>query len=299
MTDRAESADGLRPDDAFTLLADRTRVEIIRTLGDAAAPGIIETLSFSELRRQTGVSGSSRFNYHLDRLVGEFVERTDEGYRLSYPGVRVYQTIEAGTFTDSHRIDPFELDATCHICGAPQEAAYYDCMFRARCSACPAIFYKYFCPPNSLADRGRVAVLRTANQRIRCEIAAIARDVCPWCAGRMEGRVLAPDAEKSQGDNPAIEHRVLHVCDTCDGAIYTRLGDLLTTHPAVVAFFYDRGVDVAERRLWALPFAASDERTAVTDADPWRATVRVRCDGDCLRVRLDDDPSVVDTEGQG
>ncbi|MFB6195427.1 MAG: winged helix-turn-helix domain-containing protein [Haloplanus sp.] len=293
-----DDTDDLRPDDAFTLLADRTRIKIIRALGDASTPGVPETLTFSELRRRADISGSGRFNYHLKQLVGQFVEETDDGYRLSYPGVRVYQAMKAGTFTDCVRIDPFELDETCHVCGAPQEAGYLDSMFRVRCTDddCGAVFYKYFCPPSSLTERDREGVLRAANERIRREIASMARGVCPWCCGRMTARVLPTDAEMPLRDNPAIRHRVLHACETCDGALYTRLGGLLVTHPAVVSFFYDHGVDVTQRHLWTLPFASSDERTTVTGTDPWRATVQVSCDDDTLQVRLDDEPSVVDVE---
>ncbi len=293
-----EESESLRPDDVFTLLADRTRIEIIGALGDASTPGVTETLSFSELRRRAGVSGSGRFNYHLKQLVGQFVEETADGYRLSYPGVRVYQAMQAGTFTEQVRLDPFELDVTCHVCGAAQVAAYRDSMFRVRCrdDDCGAVFYKYFCPPRSLAERERDGVLRAVNERVQREIASMAKGVCPWCCGRIESRVLPPDAEMPQRENPAIEHRVLHACETCDGALYTRLGGLVVTHPAVVAFFYDHGVDVTRRHIWSLPFAASDERTTVTGTDPWRATVRVDCGDDRLQVRLDDEPSVVETQ---
>ncbi|WP_248897957.1 winged helix-turn-helix domain-containing protein [Haloplanus halobius] len=296
-----EDSESLRPDDAFTLLADRTRIKIIRALGDASTPGVAETLPFSELRRRADISGSGRFNYHLKRLLGQFVEETEEGYRLSYSGVRAYQAMQAGTFTDCVRIDPFELDGSCHVCGASQEAAYHDSLFRVRCSAaeCDAVFYRYFCPPSSLSDRPTAGVLRAANQRIRRDIASMARRVCPWCSGNLSARVLPPDEEMPQRDNPAIEHRVLHACDTCDGSVYTRLGDLFVSHPAVVAFFYDRGVDVTRRHIWTLPFAASDRRTTVTDAEPWRAIVRIDCDGDTLTLRVDDEPSVVDAETGG
>lgn len=291
----ADDNEGLRPDDAFTLLADRTRIKIIRTLGDASTPGVPETLSFSELRRRADISGSGRFNYHLGKLVGQFVEETGDGYRLSYPGVRVYQAIKAGTFTDRVRIDAFELDGDCHVCGASQEAAYSESLFRVRCRGdCGAVFYKYFCPPSSLAERDRESVLRAANEHIQREIASMAKGVCPWCCGQMASEVLPTDAEMPNRDNPAIQHRVLHVCDTCDGAIYTRLGDLLVTHPAVVSFFYDHGIDITRRHIWSLPFAASDERTTVTGTDPWRATVRVGCAGDTLRLRVDEGPSVVE-----
>jgi hypothetical protein len=292
-----EDSEGLRPDDAFTLLADRTRIKIISALGDASTPGVPETLSFSELRRRADISGSGRFNYHLNQLVGQFVEETDDGYRLSYPGVRVYQAMEAGTFTEDVRIEPFELDATCHVCSAPQVAGYRDSLFRVRCSDddCGAVFYKYFCPPSSLSERERSGLLRATNERIQREIASMARGVCPWCCGRMSARVLPTDAEMPQRDNPAIDHRVLHTCGTCDGSLYTRLGGLVVTHPAVVSFFYDHGVDVTRRHVWSLPFAASDERTTITDTDPWRATVRIDRAGETLRIRMDDEPSVVET----
>jgi len=291
-----EDTESLRPDDAFTLLADRTRIKIIRALGDASTPGVPETLTFSELRRRADISGSGRFNYHLKQLLGQFVEETADGYRLSYPGVRVYQAMKAGTFTERVRIDPFELDAACHVCGATQVADYRDSMFRIRCrdDDCGAVFYKYFCPPSSLTEREREGVLRAVNERIQREIASMAKGVCPWCSGRMASRVLPPDAEMPQRENPAIEHRVLHTCDTCDGAIYTRLGGLVVTHPAVVSFFYDHAIDVTRRHVWSLPFAASDERTTVTGSDPWRATVRVGCAGDTLRLRVDEGPSVVE-----
>jgi hypothetical protein len=291
-----EDTESLRPDDAFTLLADRTRIKIIRALGDASTPGVPETLPFSELRRRADISGSGRFNYHLKQLLGQFVEETADGYRLSYPGVRVYQAMKAGTFTERVRIDPFELDAACHVCGATQVADYRDSMFRIRCrdDDCGAVFYKYFCPPSSLTEREREGVLRAVNERIQREIASMANGVCPWCCGRMASRVLPPDAEMPQRENPAIEHRVLHTCDTCDGALYTRLGGLVVTHPAVVSFFYDHAIDVTRRHVWSLPFAASDERTTVTGTDPWRATVRVGCAGDTLRLRIDEGPSVVE-----
>ncbi|WP_435067509.1 winged helix-turn-helix domain-containing protein [Haloplanus sp. C73] len=294
MTDETE---GLSPDDAFTLLANQTRIKIIRALGEVSTPGAPEALAFSELRRRADISGSGRFNYHLGKLVGEFVEETESGYRLNYAGIRVYQAIKAGTFTDRVRREPFELDDDCHVCGASQEAAYLDGTFRVRCADddCGATFYRYFCPPSSLTDRERAGVLRAANERLQREIASMAKGVCPWCSGRMTSRVLPTDAEMPLRDNPAIEHRVLHACETCDGSVYTRLGGLLVTHPAVVAFYHDHAIDVTRRHIWSLPFAASDERTTVTSEDPWRATVRIDCGDDTLRIRLDDDPSVVET----
>src|SRR6056297_2885902 len=96
-----EASEELDPDDAFTLLADETRVKILRALGDAGGPNGAVPLSFSELRERAGVAESGRFNYHLGELVGHFVGRSDEGYELLFPGVKVYQSIRAGIYTES------------------------------------------------------------------------------------------------------------------------------------------------------------------------------------------------------
>jgi DNA-binding transcriptional ArsR family regulator len=75
------------PADAFALLADETRVAILRALAESwneAGFGAAYGLSFSELRERVGVRDSSRFNYHLQRLTGRFARKTDEGYVFGY-----------------------------------------------------------------------------------------------------------------------------------------------------------------------------------------------------------------------
>lgn len=64
--------------EAFDTLADETRLGILRALVRADEP-----LRFSDLRERVGVRDSGRFDYHLDRLLGGFVERRDERYALT------------------------------------------------------------------------------------------------------------------------------------------------------------------------------------------------------------------------
>ncbi|MFW6152937.1 MAG: winged helix-turn-helix domain-containing protein [Halobacteriota archaeon] len=78
----ADDDDDAEPPDLFDLLSDATRRRIIEELYVASEP----TLRFSELTRRVGVRDSGRFNYHLSRLRGSVVERTDEGYRLTDRG---------------------------------------------------------------------------------------------------------------------------------------------------------------------------------------------------------------------
>jgi len=76
------------PEEAYALLADGTRVAIVRALGESDGPR-----SFTALRERVGIRDSGRFNYHLQRLVGTFVERTECGYVLTEDGERVADSL--------------------------------------------------------------------------------------------------------------------------------------------------------------------------------------------------------------
>ena len=73
----------------FELLSDETRVGIVREL----AAG--EDLRFSTLRERVGTADSGKFNYHLERLRGNLVRKTEEGYRLTRAGRKLVDVVEA------------------------------------------------------------------------------------------------------------------------------------------------------------------------------------------------------------
>lgn len=68
--------------ETFTLLSDETRVRILVALSEASEC----PLRFSELRSRVGVADSGQFNYHLDRLRGRLVVKTEDGYALTETG---------------------------------------------------------------------------------------------------------------------------------------------------------------------------------------------------------------------
>lgn len=77
------------PSDALTVLADETRIAILRALADAEG-----ALAFSELRRRAGVDDAGRFNYHLTKLREYFVREVDGGYALRHAGSRIVAAAE-------------------------------------------------------------------------------------------------------------------------------------------------------------------------------------------------------------
>lgn len=71
---RSEESAALSPDEAFAVLGDETRLQILQTLGEADKP-----LAFSALFDRIEYDDSSNFGYHLDKLVGvtQDLENTD------------------------------------------------------------------------------------------------------------------------------------------------------------------------------------------------------------------------------
>ncbi|MFC4553010.1 MULTISPECIES: ArsR/SmtB family transcription factor [Halorussus] len=289
------ASEGLDPDDAFTLLADETRLKILRALGDAAEPEDSNALSFSELRRRADVAQSGRFNYHLKRLTGHFVEGVEDGYRLRFPGVLVYQSIRAGTFTEDVSVAPFDLDAGCHVCDGTLRGRYDGLVFRIDCGDCETEFYHCHLPPSSLDPARREETLRAADQRIRDHLSSLSNRICPRCAGRVPPELMVPSEDHRYGDPAATSALTLYECDHCGAYNYTRVGAHLLFEPAVVSFCYQRGVDLSTRRVWSLEFVSADTRTEVVSEDPWRVAVEVDAGDETLRVVVDGDLNVVET----
>lgn len=110
-----DSADSTDPAEALSVLADETRLAILRALADADEP-----LSFSRLRERTGISDSGRFSYHLRQLCEYFVRDTPEGYELGHAGARVIDV--TGAVSDSAATDPAAMSIDgpseeCPVCG--------------------------------------------------------------------------------------------------------------------------------------------------------------------------------------
>jgi DNA-binding transcriptional ArsR family regulator len=103
--------------DALAVLAEETRVRILRMLAEAEDP-----MAFSELRRAVGVADAGRFNYHLSRVCEHFVREVEEGYELDRAGARLVTAADVDVagrepeVTDAVEPDPGE---PCPVYGEP------------------------------------------------------------------------------------------------------------------------------------------------------------------------------------
>lgn len=206
----------LAPGDAFAALGNENRMAILRALGEDGG-----TLSFSALYDRVDVADSSQFNYHLDRMVGHFVERTEDGYRLASAGRRVVEAVLSGAVTERPALGRTTVDEACPSCGAPVAIEWREGGVGAFCSECAGRYGRengsheagagylgrYPLPPAGLRDRDADEVLGAAWTWANLEILALASGLCPRCSATVEWETeLCEDHDAGDG-----------LCEACDG----------------------------------------------------------------------------------
>lgn len=123
-TDSAEREGINRAVEAFSILGNETRLSILLALWEAHDPSAEDNaLLFSELRERLGNPDPGQFNYHLGKLEGHFIEKTDDGYELRTDGEQPVGTGIAGTGIDAPTLDPTELEGGNGRAGVPVRVA--------------------------------------------------------------------------------------------------------------------------------------------------------------------------------
>lgn len=301
--DEADSMEGLNyervsPEEAFELLGHETRLKILQVLvKEEGGP-----VSFSKLRDRVDIRDPSQFNYHLKKLDGSFVRKMDDGYYVRHAGVHVIRTIVTGTFTDQPRITPFRTGGTCVDCGDPLVAHYeYGLMF-VKCSECERTHSMGMFPPGALAGRSPEEALAAYNRWQRRFIALVVAGICGICGGQMT---------RSSGDATDLptklhtvepsdfllyDYNVRYQCEQCDVWSLFSPGFHLLTDPDVIGIYRDHGINLAQEPYWELDWCIGVEHTTVISDDPLRIEVIVPFEDEELRVTLNEEFTVVDTE---
>ena len=286
------------PETVFTALSDSSRIEILQALWE-----IGETATFSELREAVGTRDSARFNYHLDKLVGQFVTKTDDGYELTQAGKQIHGAIEAGAYTVTATIEPIELATPCPVCGGSRTLSYADETVTVDCDSCAAVA-QFGVPPSVFADCDREAIPEIAGRYLRTTFRKITSGFCSFCDGPVEPTVrpiteaLDSPLEDTRDDLAAPPEKIPHVkydCRRCGATPTGGLGLVCLDHPAVVSFYYDRGVDIEAESIWNIIGFPLDRQTIRT-TDPIEAAVTYTADGDSITVVVDETLDVVAIE---
>jgi len=268
------------PEDLFGLLADETRMGIVRALGDEAGP-----LSFSALRERVGVADSGNFNYHLDRLVGVLVEATADGYELTRSGAELFGSVLAGTYTADAEIDPVTPDWDCQLCGGAMVVDYGNERARFRCRDCDE-GARFPFPPGSVEQFERSELPAAFAGWLHGTVTRLVDGFCPVCAGRLDRTLAGPGGEQSSPQSVQFD------CRRCRETARVSASTLATFQPVVEGFLGEHGFDLRRRhpsQVWA---DLDEWETTVRSTSPRRLTVRFGHGGETVTVDIDENAAV-------
>ena len=284
-----ETAD---PEEAFSILADATRIDILRALWEADG----QTASFSDLRETVGVRDSGKFNYHLGKLTGRFVEKSDDGYTLRTAGQNVVGSLLAGTYTVEAAIDPIELEDTCPFCAYPLTFDYVDERGEIDCESC-SFEASFPVPPGAFVDCPVEEFPQVADRYLKALLMQSKNGFCAACEGRVSPQIGTFGELGTIDPPPGFDENVVVVydCDRCGAGTQVNLATIVLEHPVVAGFYYEFGTDVTTIPVWQLGTVDGKPQSTLLE-DSSRASVTYAVEDARLTVTVDESLEVVDVD---
>lgn len=309
------SPTGFNPEDALGVLGNRTRLAILFALWEAYdSEAVSNSLSFSELYGSVDYDNPGNFSYHVNKLLGHYIDKTDEGYRLRYSGHKLVRSVIAGN--GDATLDRVSIGLECPFCQAPKEITYEDERLIVLCSKCDGAFGGRDVAPTGalsilefeqagLMNRSPAEIFTAATVSARSNIRMAVAGVCNECSGKMEKSLDVCEDHDPEGlcGHCRTRFAVLAAfhCPVCKNFHKTQPWQIVKYHSSVVAFFYERGVE--------LPYEINDfngiERyedliepphQELVGRDPVRMRVTFDREGDTLELMLDEELAVVSIE---
>lgn len=273
------------PADAFGALSDPLRVDILQTLGGYHCETDYEkTIGFADLRRRVGVEDSGRFRYHLKQLRGNFVEKANGGYRLTYAGGKIVSAILMGTYTHVITKDATELDSDCFVCNNPAVATYENGICAVSCANDHPLF-SWQVPPTAAADATLPEIVDVAELLARQGMQRVLNGYCPECYHTIESEVLTEQTEP-----PVFRAH----CETCGARLISPVGYCLLVDPRVAAFYQRHGHNLHEYYIWDLPFVQNETPYTLIEESPPRLEIDVSVANETLTAIVNETGHVID-----
>lgn len=277
--------------DAIGSLGNRHRLQILLALAaeEREQRQQWHTMTFTELYEAVDVESSSQFSYHLDRLVGQFVDRVPDGYRLTYSGHKIVRAILSDVYESTTAFEDRAVPGACPICEATSlVATLEDEQFLVRCSACDSTLVTDFFPRSQARNRTPSAVVESFGHRIWSTYVQVRGDVCPECYGSLDTTVEARERGRE------TQYVQTSSCPQCWYLVSMPVEAAVAFHPAVVGAFWDAGVSLLDLPLWEFfQYMTSDVMAVdVVSEEPFEARWEVTLAGEKLHFRVDDAATV-------
>ena len=302
---------GLSPEAAFSILGDETRLGILRALGEADGP-----LAFSELFERVDYETTANFSYHLEQLLGHFVERSASGYALRRAGSYVVEAVLSGAVTDVPTRERTAIDEPCFRCGGTMEVSYREEAVGLYCRDCGGtrgggsdtsawaddheadILGHVYLPPAGVRQRSAPELLRAAEVWTVAAANARSRDVCPRCSAAIGSEVeVCDDHDAEDGRCARCDQRfaitVLERCRNCIFSMTSIATVRLLCAPELMGFMIDHGVDPIAPEGFHVANLVDE---TVTATDPFAAEFTFRADDETITLSVDGSLEVVEAD---
>jgi hypothetical protein len=265
--------------DALSVLAHDIRLDIVLALLEGWAGVHTEPQRYSDLMDAVGMEDSGKFNYHLDKLRGVYVEKVDEGYVPTAAATALYRAVLAHRPTEETTRTQ-ELDEACPNCGGTVVERYERSFLSHECVDCeewPGATYSF--PANGLRGRTGPERRRAVAHRAGYHIGLARTGQCPFCAGRVQVQ-FDPQADWAEHEGSSVEL----ACDTCTWRVVVAALTPLQFEPRVAAALTEIGVDLPLTGFYDIETAI--ERVS---AEPLRRAVTIETDEGTVTAVVDDE----------
>jgi len=296
MLNEIEEFESISMEEAISVLGEQTRMEIIVELGKAWDEDRHQQqkIGFSELMEAVGLTDSGQFNYHLDKLVGSFVAKSDDGYWLPNPGMKLYRLIVSGTVTERGMRGDIDVDE-CLSCGGTVQATYRaDNALVFTCKDCNKGHAVIPFSPRGFTNRTDTDALQAAFRSFYSELRLARQGICPACDGDVETQLVDDLSERL--DSLSVGGVISSLkCNVCNNYYYSDLSSVALTTDEVRRFLLDAGVEPPLVREWHDVAVAADESVSIVERDPLRVQITFAVDGETIDVTFARDHQVIDS----
>ena len=262
--------------DAFALLGQDIRLDILLALLDDWEGARTEPVAYATLMDAVGMADSGKFNYHLDRLRGVYVRQVEEGYVPTASATALNRAVLAHRPTDTLAIEDHPLDVDCPACGESTGLTYERGFLTIDCRHCEEwVGYTYPFPQHGVEQRDIDELLSALDSRVAHDIELLREDQCPDCAGTVAVD-LHPDSIEAE---PWIGIE----CRTCSLTVGLSVLGMVRRDRAVADALETVGVDPT-LPAWELPVGTAfvdsrDPPRVGTSVAGTRGTARIVVDG--------------------
>lgn len=302
-------ADDFAPEEILSLLQNDTRQEIIQEIYRSFDRHPTRTgISFSELFERVNSPDKGTFNYHLDKLDGEFIKQVDDEYWPVLTWQKALHESLSWLEIEHDQPEPRAMDYNCPLCGEPMKASYSRSRLELRCEAsheghAPIVWTHV--PPRCGVDRSLAELVDMMPIFLHHRINRLLHETCAGCYAKMEpllgvvredGRTVIPIEEAESSDGRI---GFLFGCSQCNYGTILRLADIALRHPNGQSFLQERGMNPLEDPLaFVLPTAKAPhvDTGSIVSTDPITLETSLTIDGGQRTFTIDENGSVLSIE---